>query len=155
MKSAQYGDATGTISVKGRKFTATTPKASMWFNGQTLWTYMAESEEVHVTTPTDSQLQALNPYNFINMYKQGYAYKLSSAAKTHTVHLTATDTRRKVQEMFITMDRQSFVPSEVKLRQGSKWTTFTVSQFRTATLADGVFQFNAREYPSAEVVDLR
>ena len=38
MTSAQYGDASGKIAVKGKMFHATTPVATMWFDGKTLWT---------------------------------------------------------------------------------------------------------------------
>ena len=72
MSSAQYGNTSGTISVKGRKFHASVPMATMWFDGKTQWTYMKKNNEVNVTTPTEAQLQAINPYNFINLYKQGY-----------------------------------------------------------------------------------
>ena len=65
MNSAQYGNSSGKISVKGRMFTATTPMATLWFDGKTLWTYMSNNDEVNVTTPSESQLQVMNPYNFI------------------------------------------------------------------------------------------
>jgi outer membrane lipoprotein-sorting protein len=70
MSSAQYSPVSGTISIKGRMFHATTPVAAMWFDGKTQWTYMKKNDEVNVTTPTEAQLQAINPYNFINMYKK-------------------------------------------------------------------------------------
>ena len=155
MESAQYGNNSGNISVKGRMFTASTPAATMWFDGKTLWTYMAKSNEVNVSTPTDAQLQALNPYNFINMYKQGFTYTMTTSASSYNVHLTATDAKRKVQELFITIDRNTYVPSEVKMRQGTKWTIFQVSQFKATSLSDSKFSFNAKDYPTAEVIDLR
>ena len=155
MTSAQYGDANGSISVKGEKFMATTAAATMWFDGKTLWTYMARNNEVNVTTPTEAQLQALNPYNFIGMYKKGFNYTMTKAASSYTVHLTATDAKRKVQELFITVDNKSYIPSEVKMRQGTKWTTFTITNFKATKLDDAIFRFNSREFPSAEVIDLR
>jgi hypothetical protein len=59
MESAQYGNASGTIAVKGRKFHATTAAASMWFDGTTQWTYLQKNNEVSVVTPTEAQLQAI------------------------------------------------------------------------------------------------
>ena len=35
--------ATGTISVKGKKFQATTPDGIVWFNGKTQWTYVKQN----------------------------------------------------------------------------------------------------------------
>ena len=155
MTSAQYGNSSGDIAVKGKMFHVTTPMATLWFDGKTLWTYMEKNNEVNVSTPTDSQLQVLNPYNFINMYKSGFKYTMTSSASAYNVHLTATDAKRKVREMFITIDSKSYNPKEVKLLQNSKWTTFTISDLKTVKLADSDFRFNSKEFPSAEVIDLR
>jgi outer membrane lipoprotein-sorting protein len=155
MTSAQFGNASGSISVKGQMFCARTSAATMWFDGKTLWTYMAKNDEVNVTTPTAERLQTLNPYNFINLYKQGFKYTMTKADKTFNVHLTAKDKNRTVQEMFITVDKASYHPTEVKLLQKQKWTTFTISNLKTTKLADDAFRFNSKDFPSAEVIDLR
>ena len=34
------GATNGTIAIKGNKFYAHTPEATVWFNGKTQWTYM-------------------------------------------------------------------------------------------------------------------
>ena len=155
MQSAQYGSTSGTIAVKGRMFQASTPVSSMWFDGKTLWTYMSKNDEVNVTTPTESQLQALNPYNFINLYKQGFKYTMTKSSKSFNVHLTATDTKRKIREMFIVVDQKTYQPTEVKMLQNQKWTTFTISDLKSQTLSDTMFRFNSKDFPSAEVIDLR
>ena len=56
------GNASGTILIKGKKFHATTPKATVWFDGKTMWTYMKDNEEVNVSNPTEAQLQTINLY---------------------------------------------------------------------------------------------
>ena len=155
MNSAQYGSASGHISVKGRMFSATTAAASMWFDGKTLWTYVAKNEEVSVTTPTAERLQTLNPYNFINLYKNGFRYTMTKGDKLYNVHLTAKDKARGVQEMFIAVDKTSHQPTEVKILQKQKWTTFTISNLKTVKLADDTFRFNSNDFPEAEVIDLR
>ena len=155
MNSAQYGEASGQIMVKGKMFMASTSIASMWFDGTTLWTYMTRNNEVNVTTPSEAQLQVLNPYNFINMYKKDFAYTMTQTAEGYNVHLTSTDATRKVKEMFITVDKTNYHPTEVKLLQNQKWTTFTIKNLKTVKLADDKFRFNSKDFPSAEVIDLR
>lgn len=155
MSSAQYGDASGQIAVKGKMFHATTTLATMWFDGKTLWTYMSNNEEVNVTNPSEAQLQVLNPYNFINMYKNGFTYTMTKTDKAYNVHLTAKDQSKRVKEMFITVDKATYHPMEVKLLQKQKWTTFTISNLKTTKLLDSEFRFNSKDFPSAEVIDLR
>ena len=151
----QQMNTSGTISVKGRKFTATTPQATVWFDGKTQWTYMKKNDEVNVSTPTESQLASVNPYNFIFLYKQGYNATLAKKGSSHEVHLTATDKKKAIQEMYLVVNPKTSIPSQIRLRQQQGWLTIDVSHFRPAKLADGIFRFNSKDYPTAEVIDLR
>ena len=152
--SGGMGNVSGTIAVKGRKFQATTPVATMWFDGKTMWTYMKKNDEVNVTTPNEAQLQKINPYNFINLYKQGYYITMSKSDNAYIVHLTAKNAN-KIQEMFVTVDKKSYHPTQVKMLQGKKWTVFDISNLKATSLNDALFKFNSKDFPSAEVIDLR
>lgn len=151
----QHGNLSGTIAVKGRKFQASTPQANVWFDGKTQWTLMKSSNEVNISNPTASELAAINPYNFINIYRNGYKYDMKTAGKEFQVHLTATDKSRKIQEMYINVNKSSYVPSQVKMLRGGKWSTITISNFKKASLSDSQFRFNPKSYPDAEIIDLR
>ena len=154
MNSAQYGSASGTIAVKGRMFHASTAIASMWFDGKTQWTYMKKNDEVNVTNPTEDQQQALNPYNFINLDKKGYKYSMTKTDAGYSVHLTSTG-KARISELFITVDKDSYQPKEVKLLQNKKWTTFTISNLKQVQMDDSAFRFNSKDFHTAEVIDLR
>ncbi|MBQ6378998.1 MAG: cell envelope biogenesis protein LolA [Prevotella sp.] len=153
--SGSMGSTSGTIAVKGKKFHATTPQAIVWFDGKTQWTYMKNNDEVNVTTPTEAQLQAINPYNFINLYKNGYDYTLNKSGKDYIVHLTASSKDKKIREMFITINKSTYHPTQVKLLQGTKWTIFDISNLKKQNVPDSQFRFNAKDFPQAEVIDLR
>lgn len=153
--TGSMGNTSGTIAIKGKKFHATTPQAIIWFDGKTQWTYMKNNDEVNVTTPTESQLQAINPYNFINLYKNGYDYTLNKSGKDYVVHLTASSKDKKIRELFITINKSSYQPSQVKLLQGTKWTIFDISNLKKQNISDSQFRFNTKDFPQAEVIDLR
>lgn len=153
--TGSMGNTSGTIAIKGRKFHATTPQAIVWFDGKTQWTYMKNNDEVNVTTPTESQLQAINPYNFINLYKNGYDATLNSSGKDYVVHLTASTKNKKIRELFITVNKSSNTPTQVKLLQGTKWTIFDISDLKKQSVPDSQFRFNAKDFPQAEIIDLR
>jgi outer membrane lipoprotein-sorting protein len=147
-------NASGTIAIKGRKFQASTPQATIWFDGKTQWTYLKKNDEVNVANPTEAELAAINPYNFIYMYKKGYKYKMEKKNGSFIVHLTATD-KRSIQEMYITINPKSYIPSQIRMRQQKGWTTITISGFKQSKLSDGLFRFNSKDFPNAEVIDLR
>ena len=149
------GFASGTILIKGKKFHATTPKAIVWFDGKTKRTYMKDNEEANVSNPTEAQLQAINPYNFINLYKNGYTSTLNTTGNAYVVHLTSTAKDKKIKELFVTIDKKSYHPTQVKLLQGKSWTIFDISDLSKSEIADSQFRFNAKDFPKAEVIDLR
>lgn len=155
ISSSQYGNTSGTIAIKGSKFRTTTPGATVWFDGKTQWTYMKSNNEVNVNTPTEGELQAINPYNFINMYRSGFSYKMQTKGGSHIIHLTATSKHRQIQEMYITVSKSTYIPSKIRMRQGSRWSDISISNFKKVSLNDATFKFNPKDYPSAEIIDLR
>lgn len=149
------GSTSGTIAVKGTKFHAVTPEAIMWFDGKTQWTYMKNNDEVNVANPSATQLQALNPYNFLNLYKDGYKPTMTTADNAYNIHLTATNPTRRVKELFVTVNKKSNMPTQVKVLQGTKWITFDISNIIRQNFDDSTFRFNQKDFPTAEVIDLR
>ncbi len=148
------GSTSGTISIKGNKFKAQTAQATVWYDGTTQWTYMKNNNEVNVSTPTEAQQQQMNPYKFINLYKSGFKLDMKTVSSGWEIHLTATDTKRSIKELYVTIDK-NYHPLTIKMLQGSGWTTINVSNFQTQTLSDSDFRFNSKDYPQAEVIDLR
>lgn len=149
------GNVSGTIAVKGGKFNARTPQAIVWFNGKTQWTYMKKNNEVNISTPTQAQQQMMNPYTFINVYKTGYKMSSTTAGGSYEVHLVAQNQKRSIQEMYVTVNSKTYVPSRVKMKHNGRWYTVTISNFSAKKLPDSLFAFNSKDYPSAEVIDLR
>lgn len=152
--SGKAGNTSGTISIKGTKFNARTPQAIVWYDGKTLWTYMKNNQEVNVSTPTKASQISMNPYTFINVYKSGYKLGMKNVSGGWLIHLTATNNARTIREMYITIGK-NYYPKTIKMRQSNGWTTINVSNFKAKNLSDATFRFNAKDFPHAEVIDLR
>lgn len=148
------GSASGTVSVKGNKFYASTPNIKVWNNGKTQWTYTRSTNEVTVSKPNDAQQMTANPYKFITIYKSGYALSLKETGGQYEIHLKAIHPGRSIQEAFINISH-SYYPTKVRMRQGKKWATITISGLRTRNIPNSSFEFNKKAYPNAEIVDLR
>lgn len=150
----KFGTQKGTISIKGNKFHASTASAIVWYNGKTQWTYVKKNEEVNVSTPSAAQQSSMNPYTFVNLYKKGYSMQLNKTASGNQVHLKALNQKASIKEAYILVDGNNNI-KEVKMRQASGWVTISISNIRQRTLSDATFTFNAKDYPKAEVIDLR
>lgn len=145
----------GTILVKGKMFHIDMPQMAVWFDGKTQWTYVKSNQEVNVTNPTDEELAAINPYSFLTIYKKGYKCSLSSTANNHDVRLTSANVKSNIQMIELKIDRKSFVPKRIVMYSGKSITTINISQLEKASLSDNMFKFSKKNYPDAEVIDLR
>lgn len=152
---SKLGNTSGNIAIKGNKFYANTPKAIVWYDGKTQWTYMRATNEVNISTPKEAKQMSMNPYTFINIYRTGYDMGVKSIGNNYQVHLIAQNKSRSIQELYILVDKNTYVPNQVKMRQSVGWITINISNFRTRKLNDKVFSFNSKDFPTAEIIDLR
>ena len=146
--SGKYGNSSGTIYIKGNKFNARTTQAIVWYDGNTQWTYMKKNQEVNISTPTEAQQQSMNPYKFINIYKNGFKLGMKNITGGWQIHLYATNQKRTIKEMYITINKNYF-PQTIRMRQSNGWTTIKVSNFKAENLSDAIFRFNSKEFPHA------
>lgn len=154
IKGDKVPQQSGTISIKGNKFQASTPGSIVWYNGKTQWTYMKKSEEVNVSTPSAAQQASMNPYTFLTFYKKGYNLELQSVSSGKQVYLKAQNQKNSIKEAYILLDASENI-KQIRLRQNSGWITITLSGLKSKPLADSYFTFNSKDYPKAEIIDLR
>lgn len=146
----------GTIIIKNNMFHINTSQAMIWFNGKTQWTYLKANNEVNVSTPNASKQAIMNPYAFINMYKHGYKLSMKkTTGNIHQVHLISTSSKASIKEMTISLNKVSSVISSAKILHNGNWLTINISNFKSKKVSDATFIFNSKDFPSAEVIDLR
>lgn len=155
LSNRRLGTLSGTLSIKGNKFLARTSKATVWFNGRTQWSYLAATNEVNISNPTPAQISAMNPYTFIHLYKSGYTLSMKRVGSNYRVHLQAQKSTAVISELYILVNAATYRPREVKMKRNGEWTVITVSNLQQRKLSDALFTFNAKEFPTAEVIDLR
>lgn len=76
----------------------------------------------------------------------------TTSAQGYTVHLS--NGKAGIKEMYVTVDK-AYNIKQIKMKQGQQWVTITVSRLTNKSFSDASFRFNAREFPKAEVIDLR
>lgn len=150
----KIGKTAGTISIKGNKFQATTPQAIVWYNGTTQWTYVKKNNEVNVSAPDAAKQLTVNPTTFLRLYKKGYKMSATTSGSNHLVHLTA-EGRQQIQEAYVLVSKQTGAPVQIKVKRSGKWMVINISGVQQKKLSDATFTFNAKDYPTAEVIDLR
>ncbi len=157
----ETGTATGQIQISGNKFKLSSSSLTTWFDGRTQWTLLTGSDEVNVSNPTAAELQQINPYTFLNLYKKGYTLSLRDVtyhgAKCHEVRMTAQGRQSNIQQLIAVIDKQSHYPLSIRIKNNKgDWSRIRVSNVRThQKWADSNFKFDSKQHPGIEVVDLR
>lgn len=152
----------GTLDIKNDKFVLKTPDMITWFDGTTQWSYIEQSEEVNVSTPTGEELQAINPALLIRSYKKGFNanYKGESTAPNgkaaYDIELLP---KKKSDIVRVELQIEKFSGLPVSIAVFSKngvSSTIRINKISTGiNQPDRFFVFNEKDYPDAEIIDLR
>lgn len=148
----------GNICLQTDRFRLTTPEMITWFDGKTQWSYLTINEEVNISNPEKEELQTINPLAIIGLYKQGYHYQLAQTTeKLYEIVLTAENEERQLSDLTLYVDRKTFLPHSVKVREAGKgYNLITIDQLKTGmNWENSFFTFDSQQYPHAEVIDLR
>lgn len=161
-KSRMGGQSAGVIELKGEKFVLKTDDGITWFDGKTQWSYLRSSDEVNISNLTGTELQGLNPYALLQIYRHGFDYKIGSLKNfggkpVYEVVLTATDKKRDLSRIVLYVSKETYQPLFIMMEQRDKSRSeITVTGYQTGLkYADGMFVFDKKQYPHAEVIDLR
>jgi outer membrane lipoprotein-sorting protein len=161
-KGQKAGTLSGTIDIKGNKFVLKTQEMVTWFNGITQWTYMAQTDEVNVTNPSKEELQTTNPSILLHSYKKGYSpiYKGESTAPNGKAAYTVELLPRKkgdITKVELQIEKYSNFPASilVVMKNGTTSNVHITKMKTGLNQPDSYFVFNKRNYPNAEIVDLR
>ena len=153
------GDQTGSLLLQGKCFVLDCAGITSWYDGETQWSYVRQNDEVNVSTPTEEELNTVHPYAWIshseNAFHCRYAGQRQAGGKT-------------VEEVVLTPKQGNSLPSitlrigtdhrpvSICLQADGQRQEFTVTTYETLQRQPlSAFRFPIKEYPNAEIVDLR
>ena len=154
----------GEIMIKGEKYVLLMSDQEIFNNGETIWTFLMDANEVNVDyyMPNEGDL---SPNNIYSAYKKGYRYRWIEIKKVGSrtldvVELQPEDPKDPDKIFFriilnIDQDDNTIHSWEMYDRGGNVF-SYTISGFNPKfTADDSFFEFDESEYPDVEVVDLR
>lgn len=153
------GSSEGVIQVKDEKFLLKSPGVTTWFDGHTQWTYLEVNDEVNISEPTSEELQTLSPFAWIGLYKQGYTSQIeSSGGRASIIVMEAIEPNTDLQRVQLYVERVKLFPIEIRMWRKNS-TEDILIKIKACDMdknyPDSMFVFNKKDYPTAEVIDLR
>jgi len=151
----------GQIGIKQEKFRLTADEQEIIINNNTVWTYLAEENEVNIDN-YDSDDQEVTPSNIYNIYKKGYKYILFGEENIDGKSYSVVDLSPEDKDSDYFRIRLFIGKSNSVLR---KFTLFADSGNRyiydiknfnpEANLPESYFIFDIDRYEGIDVIDLR
>ncbi len=129
-----------------------------WYDGTTLWSYFASTDEVYISTPTPAELAEINPVSVLNNISSGCSFTtIKSATSTHKIKCTPKSTSVPFTTMTLTLNSSTLYPTSIDVtpRQSSPLSLTVTSIAEGKKLAASTFKFKKSDAPGAEVVDMR
>jgi outer membrane lipoprotein carrier protein len=156
------GSKTGVVNMKGSKYRVSISGQEIYSDGSNIWTYDKSANEVQVTK-FDASANTITPQKmFTNFYDKDFLYKLNGETKkgnktVQEIELTPVDKTKTFFKVLVFIDKvnQTIMGTKVFQKTGDRY-TYTVTGMKTNTnLPDDLFAFDSKNYPKAEVIDLR
>ena len=157
-KEAYKGD----LTVKNQKFRLLLGGQEVFTDGQTMSTYIKESNELNVQDYDSGAKSELNPTQIYTVYKHGFDYRFIKEQKQggrtlEVIELTPNRAKSPIATIQISVDKtdKSVRNWQINNKDGKK-TTYNITKFTpNVNVPDSYFVFDKATHPGVEVVDLR
>lgn len=153
----------GSIVMKGEKYKLSAMGSETYFDGKTIWTYLAEVGEVYISSPEDNENSVLgNPSKLFTIYQEDFKFRYiadvtKGGKKLAEIDLYPNDLKQQFSriKLFIDKDRLQIDSAMVFGKDGNTY-VFVVNTFQTnISVKDSDFVFDPTAYKNVEVIDMR
>ena len=154
----------GAIKIKGQKYCVNVPKNgyTVISDGETLWTYMKDGNQVMVANIDDEGSELMDPSSIFSIYEKGFDSKFVGEKKTdgktvYEINLFPDGDEYDVTKITLLINKKtSMIYSAILYGTDENLYEIKVKSLKTNTdFSDSEFVFDASKYDDVEVIDFR
>jgi len=130
-------------------------------DGKSQWTYVKKNKEVELTD-VDNSNESLNPAQIFTIYEKGYKYVYNGDAKVdgklcQVIDLTPEDEKKPFFKIRLSIDKvkKQILSAMIFDKNGSRYNYVIRTFTPNVKVSESTFTFDKKNYPGAELVDLR
>ncbi|MGV6946221.1 LolA family protein [Sphingobacterium kyonggiense] len=161
-KSGNSGTETGKIYLNKpeNKFRIDMQQQDIFGDNQSIWNVNKEVKEIQIS-PADDDNQAIGPSNLFTFYKSGFNYKSlgskgSGKNKIQSIELTPQNKTSNYSKITLRINGNDHIQDVTILdKSGMKYTYSINALYVNQNIPGSTFQYQKRNYPNYEEVDLR
>ncbi len=153
----------GKITMKGDMYRLKFMNSESFFDGKTLWSFLAEVNEVNITEPEpDDEDIFNNPKRLFTIYEKDYKYQLigdlAENGKNYAlVDLYPNDLHEDFSRIRLQINVDEYFLSSATIfgKDGSHYTISLHNYKTNLNFDDSYFTFNEKDHPKVEIIDMR
>jgi outer membrane lipoprotein-sorting protein len=148
----------GKAWLKGNKYKLNLMDVENYYNGEVIFTYMPEVQEVTIKNPTEEEEGFLNPVTLFNIHNQGFNQKLVSTTDGITYIELFPIAEKNFQKIGIWVNVSTLSIQKVtSFGKDGNQVTITIKKIKSLNPVpeDSFFSFDKTKHPDVEVVDMR
>ncbi len=150
----------GILLVMGDKYKLNISGQEVYCNGETLWTYIADAEEVQVNSLEDSE-GSISPNKLLSSYSDEYRSKFVRedflyGTTANIIDLTPIE-GKSYYKVRLTIDKEKDQLLEFTIfdKNGSTY-SYVINTFEpNVSVTDDMFTFDPEDHPGVDVIDMR
>ncbi len=149
----------GNVILSGDKYLLELPDNTVWFNGETSWSYLPAENEVTITKPKkkDNTFQS-RPSAVFSIYKKDYKSRLvDETARNYIIDLYPEDIKSDLIRIRLTIGKMksNLVSLEYKKKDGITSTLLVSKYDLQQQPGKDTFIFQPSRYKDVEINDIR
>ena len=142
-------------SMKGNSYKISVNGQEMISNGELLWTYLIDEDEVMISEVTEDNNSS--PIAIINSFSQNIKANFSHSDNDIKVIEITENEGETFEKIFITIDNKDLKIKKIHLyaNNGNEFVYEIIDFTTNQDLPDSMFIFNEALHPNVEVIDMR
>ena len=154
----------GTIKLKGKKYVVTLPETGIvvYSDGETVWNYMEQGNQVTVSTIENGGNELMDPSSLFSIYEKGFQSKFITEKSVggntvYVIDLFPEEDIYDVSKITIEINKSTMmIKSALLMGTDENIYGIVVKDMKTnVDIPDSDFIFQESKYPDVEVIDLR
>lgn len=162
LKDEMIDEFDGLLTMKGDMYKISILGTESSFDGQSIYTYMPDINEVMISDPDEDGGLMANPAQLFTKYDEEFKYRLIGETNQDgtmlyelDLHPVDRDHDFHTVKLFIRRDDNFLHSAVIAGKDGNRYTFLVNSYENKRSLPDSFFIFNEADHPGVEVIDMR
>jgi len=152
----------GTILMKRDKYRIEFGEQTIICNGTTIWTYLSEANEVHISSAEEEgEGLSVSPHNIFTLYEEGHHSKYIRESTLNNTRIHVIELIPEEQQFYhkvrlnIEKETNKLLSVVIYDREQTTFTYELTRQQPNLTIPDNRFSFRPENFQGIEIIDLR